>query len=272
MNPMQIEYKYLVPNSLLNQLRKSFHSFVNLDDYAKVQTEKEYKVRSIYYDTMRLEDYADTVSGLKVRKKLRIRAYNQVNNESIVFLEVKRKYERHIFKNRAPLMYYNLDEILQTADLNRFLVTKKNYLNAQSDAVKFFYLLRIKNCSPTILVVYEREAFFSKYDATLRITFDKNLRSRALPKTSDLFNDAGLKPVMHDFFILEIKFFNGFPKWLQNILNQYGLQRKAISKYTKCVDNQYELKRYVYNKNFLILSPIESIKNNTWKEPIKNAG
>lgn len=272
MKPMQLEYKYLVPNSLLDQLRKSFLPFVNLDDYAKVQIEKEYRVRSIYYDTMRLEDYMDTISGLKVRKKLRIRTYNQINNENIVFLEVKRKYERYIFKNRAPLMYYDLDEMLQTADINRFLIKKKNYLNAQSDAVKFFYLLWIKNCIPAILVVYEREAFFSKYDATLRITFDKNLRSRALPKTSDLFNDAGLKPAMHDFFILEIKFFNGFPNWLQNILNRYNLQRKAISKYTKCVDNQYELKKYVSSKNFLIPSLIESIRDNKWKEPVKDAG
>lgn len=269
---MRLEYKYLVPISMLEKLRKTLRPFINLDEYAESREEKEYKVRSIYYDTMRLDDYRDKLAGLKVRKKIRIRGYNQIENESMVFLEIKRKYENHIFKNRAPLFYKNLEEILQTSDIKRLLIKKKNYLDAQDDAVKFFYILKINNYSPSTLVVYDREAYFSKHDSTLRITFDKNLRSKALPKTSDLFCDKELKYSIPGFFIVEIKFYNGFPKWLQSVLNRYELQRRALSKYTICVDNHPELNKYVYSKHLLIPSPFTSINDNPVGEFIKNAG
>lgn len=272
MNSMRLEYKYLVPKVKLCELRESLRPFLNLDEYAETREEKEYTVRSIYYDTMRLDDYRDKLSGLKIRKKLRIRGYNQLEKESLVFLEVKRKYENHISKNRAPIMYYHLNEVLETADIDRLLVKRKNYLDAQNDAAKFFYLLKIRNCSPAALVVYDREAFFSKHDSTLRITFDKNLRSIALPKTSDLYNDTELKSAMTGYFILEIKFYSGFPKWLQSVLNQYELQRRALSKYTICVDNHYELEKYVYENKLLISSPLIGINANTQKDFLKNAG
>ena len=272
MNPMRLEYKYLIRTSELQNLRNDLSPFVNLDEYAEKMEEKEYTVRSIYYDSMRLDDYQDKLAGLQIRKKLRIRGYNKVEDNSLVFLEVKRKYENFISKNRAPVLYHDLDEILITSDINRLLVNKKNYLNAQNDALQFFYILKAKNYVPVTLVVYDREAFYSKHDLTLRITFDKNLRSKSLVKTSELFNETGLKYAMPGYFILEIKFFGGFPKWLQNILSKYELNRQAVSKYVSCVDNHSELRKFVYDKKLLIPSPFASEKTKNLKEQLKNAG
>lgn len=269
---MRLEYKYLIPKDKLNELRESLFPFVNMDEYAQNRPEKEYTVRSIYFDTMNFDDYRDKLAGLKIRNKIRIRGYNRLENESIVFLEVKRKYENHISKNRSPLMYYNLDQIIQSADFDKLLIKKKSYIDTQGEAAKFFYLLKIKNRSPIVLVVYDREAFFSKHDSTLRITFDKNLRSLALPNMSDLYKDSELQRVMFGYFILEIKFYNGFPKWLQNVLSQFGHERRALSKYTICVDNHHELNKCVNYKKLLIPSLWHGINNNYRKELVKNAG
>lgn len=272
MNPMRLEYKFLIPLNRLIELREAINPFVFLDEYAEREKNNEYTVRSIYYDTMRLDDYRDKISGIKVRKKLRIRGYNEKNKESIVFLEVKRKSENYVSKNRAPLQCNNLELLLNTCDCESYLLKKKNYLDVKNDAMRFFYLLKLKNCSPVALITYEREAYFSKHDTTLRITIDKNLRSAPLPKNSELYRNAGLKLAMPGYIIMEIKFFNGFPHWLQKIISSFELNRRAISKYTICVDNHYELNRFINKKDLLIPSIIIDTKIQDWKEVVKNAG
>lgn len=271
MKLMRLEYKFLVPANKVDDLRNSIRPFVLIDEYAAREINKEYTVHSIYFDTMKLDDYHDKLAGLKIRKKLRIRGYNKVDKESTVFLEIKRKYENHISKNRAPLLYSNLEEILITSDYEKYLLKRKSFLDAKNDAAKFFYLNKIKNCSPVALINYEREAFFSKHDSTLRITFDKNLRSKPLPKISDLYTEEQLKFAMPGNFILEVKFFNGFPEWLQKILRRFELKRQALSKYTICVDTHYELNRIVRKKHLLLPSNYSGIKLNFMKEEITNA-
>lgn len=272
MNPMRLEYKFLFPANKVDELREAIRPFVFMDEYAALEKNKEYTVRSIYYDTMRLDDYRDKLAGIKIRKKLRIRGYNKKNDESVVFLEVKRKYENHISKNRAPVLFTNLDLLLDSADCEKYLLKRKNFIDAKNDATKFFYLLKVKNCSPVALISYEREAYFSKHDSTLRLTIDKNLRSKPLPQTANLFDDADLKYAMPGNFILEIKFFNGFPSWLQKIVRRFELKRQAVSKYTICVDTHIELKRFVNKKDLLIPSFITGSNIHNWKEVVKNAG
>jgi hypothetical protein len=272
MKLMRLEYKFLVPANRIDDLRNSISPFVLLDEYAARELNKEYTVHSIYFDSMRLDDYHDKLAGLKIRKKLRIRGYNAKDLDSIVFLEIKRKYENHISKNRAPLLYHNLAEILKTSDCEKYLLKRKNFLDAKNDACKFFYLHKIKNCSPVMLINYEREAYFSKNDSTLRITFDKKLRSNPFPEISDLYRDESLKYAMPGNFILEIKFFNGFPSWLQTIIRRYELKRQALSKYTICVDTHHELKRIVDKKHLLLPTYFKSRYSNYMKEEIKNAG
>lgn len=272
MKLMRLEYKFLVPANRIDEIRKLINPFVQLDEYAAREVNKEYTVHSIYLDSMKLDDYHEKLAGIKIRKKLRIRGYNIKNLESIVFLEIKRKYENHIFKNRAPVLYSNLSDILKTADCEKYILKRKNFLDAKNDASKFFYLSKMKNCSPVILINYEREAYYSKNDSTLRITFDKNLRSAPFPKPSDLYFDKQLKYAMPGKFILEVKFFNGFPSWLQTILRRYELKRQAISKYTICVDTHQELKRIVDRKHLLLPSNFSQPNSHYLKEEIKNAG
>jgi hypothetical protein len=272
MKSMRLEYKFLIPESKIDQVRESLLPFIVIDEYAAAREQKEYTVRSIYFDSNKLDDYRDKLAGLKIRKKLRIRGYNLQNEDSIIFLEVKRKYENNISKNRSPLLYTDLNELFLTNDFEKLLLKRKNYLNAYSDAVKFFYTYKSKNYLPVVLVVYEREAFFSKHDSTLRITFDKNLRSKPLPIFDNLYEEADLKKSMQGNFILEIKFFNGFPQWLQSIVSRFNLQRKAISKYTISVDNHYELKKYIYDKRILIPSLIDGVNFKAQKDLLKNVG
>ncbi|MBE0539494.1 MAG: polyphosphate polymerase domain-containing protein [Ignavibacterium sp.] len=272
MKPLRLEYKFLIPVLRIEELRRAINPFVYLDEYAEREINKEYTVHSIYFDTMKLDDYHDKLAGIKIRKKLRIRGYNEIDEQNIAFLEIKRKYENHISKNRAPLFFKNLEEILNTADCDKYVLKKSNYIDAVNDARKFFYLSKIKNCSPVALINYEREAYFSKHDTTLRITFDKNLRSSSLPQITDLYNEAGLKYAMPGNFILEVKFFSGFPEWLQKILRKFELKRQAVSKYTICVESHKELRKFIDGNNILLPSNLKKTRFNYLKEEIKHAG
>lgn len=211
---------------------------MDVDGYSKEGDIPEYTVRSIYFDSSKLDYYHEKIAGIKVRKKLRIRGYNEYNKQNIVFLEIKRKYENFIGKNRSALKYHDLGELLKTGDLEEFVLTENGYSKSVEDGERFLHHMNKSLLKPMVLVVYDREAFFSKFNKTLRITFDKNLRYEGFPKLNKLYNDENLAHAMPNYFVLELKFFDGFPNWLSNILTKFDLSRRAISKYTICLEAQ----------------------------------
>lgn len=234
----RLEYKYLVPNNLVDPIRSDLLPYMELDPFAGKQTSNEYTVRSVYYDTPNFHCYEEKMDGLKVRKKFRIRGYNQPDDKSIVFLEIKRKYEGFIDKNRAPLLYKDLDALFSYPDLDKYIISFSKSDKEKKDAQRFLYHYYRKGLRPAVLVVYDREAFFGKFDPTLRLTFDKNLRGMIFPSLNILYNEDCLKYAMSQHFIFEVKFFRGtLPAWVKSIIKRYELPRMALSKFTICLDS-----------------------------------
>ena len=233
---MRREYKYLVPYRDLERLRQRVQPFVNVDNFASEGN--QYTVRSIYFDSSTLKYYNEKIDGIKIRKKLRVRGYNDKADESVVFLEIKRKYENHINKNRSALKYYNLGDLLKTNDLESYCLTENGFQNSVADGERFLHHIHKSSLKPIVLIVYEREAYFSKFDSGLRLTFDKNLRYLLFPSLDKLYTEEDMKYPLPKYFIFEIKFARGFPGWLQSILRDLSISRMALSKYTICLDNE----------------------------------
>ena len=236
------EYKYLIPNECLNVLRDMISPFVEADSYMKYGGSEGYTVRSIYYDTRQFEFYHDKLEGLKIRKKLRIRGYNEHNGNDIIFLEIKRKNEKAISKDRAPVKYENLHHLF-TGDIEPYILTDNGIKNAVENSQRFFFHIRRKSLKPIVLVIYEREAFMGKFDRSLRITFDKNLRSTINPDIHMLYNDENIKYSLPHNFVLEVKFHGIFPSWLSAIISSFSFKRQSYSKYTKCIDEHLLFKK-----------------------------
>lgn len=234
---MRLEYKFLVNNKDLDRLRNKILPFVELDEFVKGNNQNEYTVRSIYYDSSKFNFYHEKIEGIKVRKKLRIRSYDEMGDNNLVFLEIKNKYDNFIGKNRAPVQYHDLKDLLMTKSIETYALTNNGYANSLRDGEKFFHHILRDDLKPTILIVYEREAFFSKFDKGLRITFDKNLRFYDKPNMKSLYKDSDLEYAMPDHFILELKFNNGYPRWMQDIVREFELVRRSVSKYTICIDS-----------------------------------
>jgi SPX domain protein involved in polyphosphate accumulation len=228
---MRSEFKYIVPVNLMDDIRNSIINYVNLDPYIKKTGKSEYICRSIYYDTKDLEALDEKTEGVKVRKKFRIRSYNQKTDNSIAFLEIKRKYDSLVCKNRSLVYCDDVISLLSNGKVHNYKFPNNNP-KYYTDAIKFLYYYKIKSLKPTVLVVYDREAYCMKYDDTIRITFDKNIRCKAYPTEEDLFSDDNLRGILPNYFVLEIKFHNYFPKLiLPNIIKKYNLSRGTYSKY-----------------------------------------
>lgn len=231
------EYKYLVSREKLEPLRKRLLPFVNQDKYAEENGGWDYKVRSIYFDTGKMNYYHEKKAGVKKRKKFRIRGYNDTSEESIIFLEIKRKDNEIISKNRSPVKYDNLHNLLLTRDSENLVQNINNFPNAINDANKFLYYLNTEYLIPVILIVYDREPYYSRFNSNLRITFDKNIRSRVCTTLDDLYTKHRKHYSVNDYFVLEIKFNFGYPNWLNQIIREFELVRQAVSKYGICVDS-----------------------------------
>jgi len=222
--------------------------FVNMDQFAESGGNNQYTVRSIYFDTPAYDFYQEKVEGIKNRKKVRLRGYDLEDEKNTVFFEIKRKYSIPIIKYRAPVTFMDAQSIFKERDINGHILFKDSFPKGTENAQRFFYQLFSKNMQPVVLIVYEREAYLSKFDSTVRVTFDKNLRSSAYPTINELYREDDIKPALDGNFILEIKFNKSFPGWMQPIVALLGLKKQSASKYVISMDNNKIVKNVTQSR------------------------
>ena len=239
---MRFEYKYLVPNFQLPELRRMVLPFVGPDKFAARQPGCQYTVRSIYFDTPNFEMYHTKRDHQAHRMKVRLRGYNLGGDDASVFFEIKRKYEGPIVKNRATLAFSTVQKMFAGASVEAFLPE----LNGKADNVRrFFYQMYSRRLQSVVNVIYEREAYLSKVndpDNDMRLTFDKNLRSVPFPTINELYSERDLQYPIAGHFILEVKFNRYCPAWIKPVLATLNLQKAPASKYVLCVDSQPSLR------------------------------
>jgi hypothetical protein len=233
----RLEYKYLVPVEDLAALRGALAPFVEADGHARQPG--GYTVRSIYFDTPALDCYHQKEAGLQRRQKLRLRGYGAQQPQSLAFLEIKRKDDMAISKSRCPVPYRQIRALFASGDVGAHVPETPGFPRAAAEARGFFFHLYRRALRPTVLVVYEREAFYQHFDPSVRLTFDKELRSRLYPAVEELFAEEDLEPSLAGHFILEIKFSERFPSFLRALLEEFRLERRALSKYTICLETHH---------------------------------
>jgi hypothetical protein len=230
------ELKYLVRDEHLSEIRALIKPFVELDPHGLGREGRGYTVRSIYLDTPTLRCYHEKKAGIRVRRKLRVRGYNEFRPGDWVFLEIKRKIQNRVVKNRAPLRFEMLGSVFESGDVDRHVVTNRHYPRSRDDGRRFFFHVYRYGMIPTFSTVYEREAFFGRFDPGLRITLDRDLRGRAYPALTDLYDDRYLRTVRPEYSIMEVKFDRSFPGWLRPVLGRFDLRTEALSKYCMCAE------------------------------------
>ncbi len=246
---MRYEFKYLVPVEQYDALRSAVLPFLCADHFAAMQTDGRYTVRSIYFDTPGFEMYHTKVNGIAHRMKVRLRGYNRGDEASTVFMEIKRKYEGPILKNRSSAPYGVVLQLFKGISLDSFNGEVSNHDNTR----RFFYQILSRNMRPVVNVIYEREPFLgANFDPEndFRLTFDLHLRSMAYPSVDKLFDESGATFAFPGFFILEIKFNRYCPAWIKPVLEDFQLRKEPASKYVGTINSNAFIRTGRHNDAF----------------------
>lgn len=222
------EYKFKIPLDLINDVRKFIKPYMKFDPYLEKHGNRRYTVRSIYFDTPELDFYYEKIDGVKIRKKLRVRTYNQVSD--FAFLEIKRKYINCIAKERSQMPFVDIEKLIDAPDQSAFEYSGDDR-NGRLVSGKFLYNLLKKGLEATLLVVYDREAYVSQSNPDTRVTFDMNLRVQYRPNLRDLVDDKQFVIVTKNYVIMEFKFDDFMPQWMKTLIKDFGIRKESISKY-----------------------------------------
>jgi hypothetical protein len=233
----RLEYKYYIPLQYLDNLRRDIMPFLVYDVFTKNRPKKEYTIHSLYLDSHQLKTYYEKLDGARVRNKFRIRGYNQLEDNSSVFLEIKRKEIDFMNKDRALLRYSNLETFLKTSDMSLIITSDSDVLKRKTSARNFLYYYNLHILQPAVFINYEREAFECKFGSGLRVTLDKNIRSKKADGYKHLFSDSGFKPALTNQFVLEVKFHKILPNWLPAIMKRYNIIRESVPKYAMSIES-----------------------------------
>lgn len=228
--PLRHELKYHITSAEMTVLRGVLRPLMQLDPNGNERN--EYHIRSLYFDTINDDALEEKIAGVGNRKKYRIRIYNF--SDRVIKLECKSKYGDLISKQSVTIPR-DLAEQLIAGDPEGLQRMRHPLFH------DVFREMRTRLLRPAVIVDYVREAYIHPAEE-VRITFDKQLRTGLY--SSDMFN-PGLPtyPVFDDpVEILEVKFDEFLPSYLQSVLSGITAQRSAVSKYVWC--RRYENKEY----------------------------
>ena len=216
--PLRHELKYFITPAELTVLRHSLTPLMKLDQ------EHEYYINDDALD--------EKIAGVGNRKKYRIRIYDF--SDKIIKLECKSKYGDLISKQSVSIPRDLADQLI-AGDPEGLQRMRHPLLH------DVYREMKTRLLRPVVIVDYVREAYIHPAEE-VRITFDKQIRT-GLYQT-DMFNPSiPTYPVFDDpVEVLEVKYDEFLPSYLQAVLSGVTAQRSAVSKYTWC--RRYENKEF----------------------------
>ena len=166
------------------------------------------------------------------RKKYRIRIYNF--SDRVIKLECKSKYGDLISKQSVSIPRELADQLI-AGDPEGLQRMRHPLLH------DVYREMKTRLLRPVVIVDYIREAYIHPAEE-VRITFDKQIRT-GLYQTAMFDASIPTYPVFDDpVEVLEVKYDEFLPTYMQAILSGVTAQRSAVSKYTWC--RRYENKEF----------------------------
>lgn len=209
------ELKYLITIDQFNELKEIFKEYMIRDKFHKSS------IRNIYYDTPSFLLIRRSIEKPEYKEKLRIRSYKTIDNNDEVFIELKKKYKKVVYKRRETMSYEEALNFLNNKIVpNNFQIT--NEIN--------YFLNYYEDLKPRMFLSYEREAYASIEGKNFRITFDKDVTWRNYD--FDLSKEPyGENILPKSMILMEVKTVLGYPRWLLDFLSKNKIYKISFSKY-----------------------------------------
>ena len=237
------ELKYMLTLEQKERILKAMSPYMELDKYGRTT------IRNIYFDTDSYRLIRRSIEKPAYKEKLRIRSYSQATSDSTVFVELKKKYDKVVYKRRLPLC--ERDAMAWVCGEAPCPVNTQ--ISREIDYFSDFY----GGLKPSVFLSYEREAYYDKVGGDFRVTFDDNILARQTDVSlcSDLYGE----PILPEGKVLmELKCSGGIPLWMADVLSREKIYKTSFSKYGTAYTN-------------LIYPDIHLLNSNIIKENITNA-
>jgi hypothetical protein len=228
------EFKFLLPAEEGEVFREFIAQRIPVDRGA----EAGYPVISEYYDTPDRHSYWQKTWGCGNRRRVRSRVYGRPDGliPPAGFIEIKHKLDGVGVKRRAALPIESLPELAAgriPADL-----LKPGRSRADRHVVAELRDLVVEGgARPVVQVRYDRMAYDSGRDGTIRVTFDTGLRCRFdLKPLSPDDQDFPLPVVAEKIAVVEVKTVGPVPIWLREAAGRFCLHARSMSKYCQSLE------------------------------------
>ena len=230
----RVEKKYLISEEEYDKFYEEIKEYMDTDKYCK--DGQFYSINNIYYDTETDALIRASIEKPVYKEKLRLRSYGVPTLDKKVFLEIKKKYKGVVNKRRTKLLLQQAYDFTEKG----IIPTEGDYINHQV-VKELDYFIRFYKPMPKLFLAYDRMAMFGKEDNNLRITFDRNIRTRRENLRLEM-GDEGEQLLDEGQVLMEIKTPTSFPLWLTEILTRMEIKNNSFSKYGT------EYKNYVLNE------------------------
>ena len=210
------EIKYVISAAQREMLMPLLAGRMQPDEYGVS------RICNIYFDTPSSRLIRESIEKPLYKEKLRLRTYGVPGDESPAFVELKKKFKGIVYKRR---------EIMPYAKAMRFLTERERPEQMTQIMKEIDWVLQsYEGLAPSMVLCYERQAFFGCEDPSLRMTFDTNITFR----TDDLDlrkGTYGESLLDSSACILEIKISQAMPLWLSHALDTLDIYPASYSKY-----------------------------------------
>lgn len=229
MQMQRLELKYQISEEVALAVRDFVASYLEIDEFGATRPNLSYPVHSLYLDSPGLATYHHTINGNKNRFKLRVRFYEN-RPSAPVYLEIKRRMNDAILKQRGAIRRDAVPSVLrgQLPDPSQLASTDPRHA---AGIQRFLLHMCELQARPTAHVAYQREAWMSARDNSVRVTMDREVRFEPDP-TLRLDSEMTAPIVVFDRrVILELKFTGRFPDWWRELVRVFGLRQGSAAKY-----------------------------------------
>lgn len=210
------ELKYLISLREKEKILSTIEPYMRLDSYGRTT------IRNLYFDTPDYRLIRRSIEKPAYKEKIRIRSYSRVESSDNVFVELKKKYEKVVYKRRVALP--------EMAAMSWMLGEMPCPINSQITREIDYFASHYAPLLPAVFLSYDREAYYLLSGGDFRVTFDDNI----LYRESDLSlcSDAYGKSILpDDTVMMEIKCSGAIPLWLVKTLSRERIYRTSFSKY-----------------------------------------
>ena len=210
------ELKYMLTTAQKEIIVKAMEPYMLLDSFGR------HNIRNLYLDTDSYRLIRRSIEKPRYKEKLRIRGYTDLDPDTAVFVEVKKKYKHVVYKRRLSMPE---SDALQWISGHSPSPVKSQIAN-EVDYFLHFY----GNLAPKVFLSYDREAYYSKNGDDFRVTFDDHILCRQEELT--LKSEAWGTPILEDGLVLmELKVSGGIPLWMTKVLSENHIYKTSFSKY-----------------------------------------